>query len=68
MLFLFSIPVALLGNIFRITVTGMIAYFISSDMAEGYSHTMAGLVTFVFSFILLFLGVYLIQWTVPEKG
>lgn len=67
-LFLFSIPVALLGNMLRITVTGMLAYFVSTEMAEGYSHTMAGLVTFALSFILLFAGVSLIQWIAPERN
>jgi len=67
-LFLLSIPVALLGNMLRITVTGMLAYFVSSEMAEGYSHTMAGLVTFVLSFILLFAGVSLVQWIAPERN
>ena len=67
-LFLFSLPISILGNILRITVTGLLAYHVSSEMAEGYSHTLAGLVTFTISFIVLFLGVYLIQWIAPEKG
>lgn len=66
-LFIFSLPISILGNVLRITVTGLLAYYVSSEMAEGYSHTLAGLVTFAISFIVLFLGAYLIQWIVPEK-
>lgn len=62
-LFLFSLPVSLFGNIFRISATGMLAYYISPEMAEGFSHTLAGLVTFALSFIILLAGARFIQWT-----
>jgi len=60
--FLLSVPVAILGNIMRITATALIAYRVSPSAAEGFSHTLAGMVTFGFSFLLLFACMELIQW------
>lgn len=67
MLFIFSLPISVFGNVLRITITGLLAYYVSSEMAEGYSHTMAGLVTFALSFVMLLLGVYIIQCIIPVK-
>ncbi len=57
-----SVPVAMIGNILRITAAGFIVYRFSPGMAEGFPHTMAGLVTFILSFVLLLGGVFLVRW------
>ncbi len=66
--FMISVPIAMLGNVFRITVTALLAYFVSPDAAEGYSHTFAGLVTFGLSFILLYGCMELIVWFSRKRG
>lgn len=60
--FVMAVPVAILGNILRITATALIAYMVSPSAAEGFSHTLAGLVTFSFSFVLLYACMELVQW------
>ncbi len=68
MIFFFvSIPIAIIGNIFRITVTALIAYHYSPEAADGFSHTLAGLFTFALSFLLLFLCMELILWYLKRK-
>ncbi len=57
-----SVPVAMAGNILRITAAGFIVYRVSPRMAEGLSHTLAGMVTFFLAFILLLGGVFLVRW------
>jgi len=60
--FFIAVPIAILGNITRITVTALLAYLVSPGAAEGYSHTFAGLVTFGLSFILLYGCMEFIAW------
>lgn len=62
LLLLLSIPVAVLGNILRITITGFMVYQVSPSMAEGFSHTVAGISTFCLSFFLLLGSVFCIRW------
>lgn len=62
LLLLLSIPVAVLGNILRITITGFMVYQVSPSMAEGFSHTVAGMSTFCLSFFLLLGSVFCIRW------
>ncbi|MFY9168594.1 MAG: exosortase [Desulfomonilia bacterium] len=62
LLILLSVPVAMIGNILRITTAGLIVYRFSPGLAEGYSHTLAGMVTFSFAFVFLLGGVFLVRW------
>jgi len=66
--FLMSIPVAIIGNILRISITALLAYFISPKTAEGFSHTMAGIVVFLFSCLLLFFCMELLLWVSRKRG
>lgn len=52
--FAISIPIAIFGNIFRIAVTAMLAYFVSTRAAESYNHLFAGLTTFFLSLTILY--------------
>lgn len=60
--FCVSIPIAMFGNIFRITATALLAYFHSPQAAEGFSHTFAGIVTFFISLLILFGCVQVTTW------
>lgn len=54
-LFLSAVPIALVANIFRISITALGAYLISPKMAEDFLHELSGLVVFIVSFICLFI-------------
>lgn len=50
-IFISVIPLGILGNIIRITLTGMISYFIGTKYAEGFFHEASGGVLFVFTVV-----------------
>lgn len=60
--FIISIPIAIFGNILRIAITALLAYYYSPQAAEGFSHTLAGLVTFIVSLALLCGCMELFSW------
>ncbi len=65
--FLISIPLAIFCNSFRIVTTALLAYYISSRAAEGFSHTFAGIATFMLSFIILFGSMEILIWLFQKK-
>jgi len=65
-LFLSTIPIAIAGNVFRITVTAIAAHAISVKFAEGILHEISGLLVFAFSLILLFIFGAILRWKKPE--
>ncbi|MBI4651053.1 exosortase/archaeosortase family protein [Candidatus Desantisbacteria bacterium] len=48
-IFLSVIPLGILGNILRITLTGIISYFVGMKYAEGFFHDFSGAVLFIFT-------------------
>jgi exosortase len=65
-LFLATIPIAIAGNVFRVTVTALAAHTISIKFAEGILHEISGLIVFVFSLIALFVFGAILRWKKPE--
>ena len=65
-LFLSTIPIAIAGNIFRITITAISAHMISIKFAEGTLHEISGLLVFIFSLIVLFIFGAILRWKKPE--
>ena len=61
-LLLFSVPVSLLGNIFRITATGFCTYYFSSYISQSRLHAIAGLSIFAVSFVCLLSLCLIILW------
>ncbi|SCX95176.1 exosortase/archaeosortase family protein [Desulfoluna spongiiphila] len=53
-LFLSSVPVAVLVNVLRLTVTGMMAVYISPETAHGTMHDLSGMVAFGAAIFFLF--------------
>jgi exosortase len=49
-----AVPIALLGNIVRVTGTGILAHFYGDQVAKGFLHEFSGLVVFAFGLVLLF--------------
>ena len=52
-LVLFSIPIAIVANAFRVSGTGVLANYWGSQAAEGFYHTFSGWLIFVVAFLLL---------------
>ena len=66
-----SIPVAVLANAIRVSGTGLLAYFISPEMADGFFHQFSGWLVFLVAFLLLVCESWLIKkWSryeLPES-
>ncbi len=54
-LFLSTIPIAVIANVFRVFVTSLLAYTVTHAVAEDPLHTLLGLSVFVVAFILMFI-------------
>ena len=65
MLFLSSIPIAILANVARVFLLCMVAYFFGSDAISGWIHDLSGYMIFVVAFALLFGVLRLLEWRRP---
>ncbi len=60
-LLLSSIPIAVIGNIFRIFVTALLMLYISEELGEKFFHDFAGLVMMPIAVILIFSELWLLE-------
>ena len=54
-LFLSTIPIAVVANVFRVFVTSLLAYTVTHEVTQEPLHTIMGLSVFVVAFVLLFI-------------
>lgn len=55
LIFLSAVPIALLGNVVRLTATAVLSRYYGAGMAEGFIHEFSGWLLFVFGLIILLL-------------
>lgn len=64
-LFFSSIPIAIAANIFRLLITAVGAYAISTKVAESFLHQISGILVFAVAIITLIILGALLRW--PKK-
>ena len=62
-----SIPVAVIANGVRVAGTGMTAYWVSPEAAQGFFHGFSGWLMFIVAFLLLFVVQRGIAWVAPAR-
>ncbi len=65
-LFLCAFPIAVIVNIFRLTVTAAMAAWIGPETAHGFMHDMSGLIIFVLALVLVYI-VFVIELKIENK-
>jgi exosortase len=61
-LVLSTIPIAILVNAIRVTLTGLLAHHFGQEVAHGTIHDFQGIITFGLAFLILMLEASLIDW------
>jgi len=56
-----TLPLALLVNVARVTVTGILSNYYGSQVAQGFFHEFSGFALFGLGFVILFVEYYLLQ-------
>ncbi len=60
-LFLSAIPIAVMVNVIRLTITGMMAAWIGPESAHGFLHDISGMIIFISALILVFFVFFILQ-------
>lgn len=55
LLLMFVLPIAVLANVVRVMILVLLTYYAGNEIAQGYLHDFAGLVTFIAALLLIFL-------------
>lgn len=64
-LFAAAIPIAIIANIFRLLITAIGAYAISTKLAEDFLHELSGLLVFLSALIIIVILGAILKW--PKK-
>jgi exosortase/archaeosortase family protein len=67
-LILSAIPIAMLGNILRVSGTGILAHFFGDRVARGFLHEFSGLAVFLFGLGMLFMVYRVLRAVTRDAG
>ena len=63
-----TVPIAVIANVFRVSMTGILAVWVSPKAADGFFHTFSGLLVFGLGLVLFLLFAAFVRWlTEPEE-
>ena len=65
-LFLSAVPIAVLVNVIRLTITGAMAAWISPETAHGFLHDMSGLIIFGAALVMVY-GIYFVGMKIEKR-
>jgi exosortase len=63
-----TLPIAIIANVARVVVTGLLYQFWSSEAAQHFSHDLTGLVMIPFAFLLFLIFVLYLDRLFPEAA
>lgn len=63
-----AVPVAIVANGARVAGTGLLAYWIGPEAAQGFFHEFSGWIVFLVAFLLIFAIERLLRWLVPDRS
>jgi exosortase len=63
-----TIPIAIIGNGFRVAATGVAAHYYGPAVAQGFLHTFSGWLIFLLALVMLFAILRLIRWLAPVSA
>jgi exosortase len=63
-----TLPIAVISNGLRVSMTGVAAHYYGPQAAEGFIHGFSGWIIFVLAFLMLFLLQHLIGWMSPAPS
>lgn len=66
-LVLSSIPLAILVNVFRVTITGILSHYFGEKAAQGFFHEFAGMALFAAGLVLMYATYYAIEGRSAKK-
>jgi exosortase len=62
-----AIPLAIMVNIIRVSMTGILAHYFGEKAAQGFFHEFAGMVLFAAGLVLMYGTYYLVEGRFPKK-
>ena len=65
-----TVPIAIFANVFRVSVTGVLATSVSTELAKGFFHEFSGILIFLMGLALFLLLAWLLRVWFPvlEEG
>jgi EpsI family protein len=68
LLMISTVPIAILTNSTRIAITGVLYGIWGASVAEGFFHGFSGILIFMFSFCMLLLEIWILEWLPPRES